>query len=91
MSNQTEPVVPTIPDATWEQAYAVLDSGVWGDAISLRTKALRSLERDFEQMGEAGIHGITTSDINHTLYGAMKCTLSYGGSREDLLSYLEMD
>lgn len=89
MSDTAPVTVPVIEDATWEQAYAVLESGAWGEQITLRTAALRSCERDLAEFGMDGVHGITTSDINHVLYGAMKITLRYGGSRDDLLSYLE--
>jgi len=59
----------------WDEVMDRVRDGEFGDWHDLRRKATGSL---IELMGPDSGHGISSSDINHTIYGAVARGIHYG-------------
>lgn len=72
---------PAIP---WDEAMEAWQSGRFGDPQELRRLACASLEND------EGC-GISSSDINHTIYGAVAWGIRYDLPAEQVQAFLRAD
>ena len=76
---------PDLP--SWEDTFDAVRSGKLGSWEALRIAATNNLTRVMREMGADG-QGITSSDINHTLY--TPCALALRDNKDDqfVLDYL---
>ena len=72
---------------TWDEFREALFAGTFGDPDILRRLAADSIERDLVAIGAEGC-GISSSDINHVLYGAIAWGIRYGQGPEAVQDFL---
>lgn len=76
---------PDLP--SWEDTFSAVNEGKFGPWDKLRKAATDNLVRTLHEMGDRD-SGITSSDINHTLY--TPCALALRDNRDGqfVLDYL---
>ena len=82
MSDVTE-VLPNVP-VPWSEAMNAWHTGRFGDRDLIRRLAVEALESDIPD----GC-GISSSDINHTVYGAIAWGIRYNQTAEQVQDFLK--
>lgn len=81
--------MPQATKPTWDEVMSAIGSGRFGDPIEVRQAATGVLERDAEREGEPGVHGISSSDINHTMFAIVGRAMQDGVADAEVLKYME--
>lgn len=56
----------------WKEVMDDVGAGKYGPWHMVRDLAVEALEEDHRAIGREGEYGISSSDINHTIYGMVK-------------------
>lgn len=75
------------PRPSWEEAQEAINSGRFGPRTLLNRLAVGNIERDHKRMGVEGC-GISSSDVNHEVYGAVAWAMQHNLDTLFVLSYL---